>query len=87
MSQGEKNIAQHEQTDTFERHQQHKARIALGLIWISSTIAMFIAVAFMLFLTKVDAKNMAFYIPVFAFALIMGVAIPLTAKITKHYSS
>ncbi len=46
---------------------------------------MFVAVAFMLLLTDVNPRNLHFYIPVGAFALIMAIAIPVTAKITRHY--
>jgi len=73
-------------SETLVRHVRHKARIAYFLVWISSTIAMFIAVAFMLLLTGVNPGDIYFYIPVAAFAVIMAIALPLTAKIAKHYS-
>jgi len=72
----------------LERHvrsQKQRAHVAYLLIWISSSIAMFIAVAFMLLLTDVNPKNPYFYIPLGAFAAIMAMVIPLTAKITRHY--
>lgn len=73
-------------TETHLRHLRHRARIAYSLIWMSSMIAMFIAVAFMLLITDVNPKNLYFYIPVAALAAIMAIAIPLTAKIAKHYN-
>jgi hypothetical protein len=39
----------------------------------------------MLYFSRVDAKNLIFYMPLFAFAVIMAIAVPLTAKITKFY--
>jgi len=68
------------------RSQKRQVRIAYGLLWISASIAMFIAIAFMLLLTDVDPKNLYFYIPLAAFVAIMAFAIPLAAKITRHYS-
>jgi Na+/glutamate symporter len=72
--------------ETQVRHARHRAKMAYLLIWICSTVAMFIAVAFMLYITRVNAQNLAFYIPVFAFAFIMGIVVPLTVKITKFYN-
>lgn len=74
------------EADTLARHAKHRAKMAYFLIWLCSTVGMFIATAFMLYITRVDAQNFAFYIPVLAFALIMAVAVPLTAKITKFYN-
>jgi len=72
---------------TIRNHQKHRARIAYLLIWASSTTAMFITVAFMLLLTDVDPKNLYFYLPVCAAAVIIALVIPITANIAKHYSS
>lgn len=66
--------------------QKQRARIAYGLLWVCASIAMFIAVAFMLLLTDVNPKEPYFYIPVGAFVAITAFVIPLTVKITRHYS-
>jgi ABC-type nickel/cobalt efflux system permease component RcnA len=73
-------------SDTQRRRLKHRARIAYLLVWTMSSVGMFIAVAVMLFKSGVNAQDPVFYIPVAAFALIMAIAIPLTAKITRLYS-
>lgn len=74
------------EADTLARHARHRAKMAYFLIWICSTVGMFIATAFMLYISKVNAQHFAFYIPVITFALIMAVVVPLTVKITKFYN-
>jgi Na+/melibiose symporter-like transporter len=71
--------------ETLVRHARHRAKMAYVLIWVCSTVGMFFATAFMLYFSRVDAKNLIFYMPLFAFAVIMAIAVPLTAKITKFY--